>query len=1205
MFFVSCPWFIRREIMRYTSIIILAGALILLPGKGCKQQKVSDSERAEQMISAKTLGLAYLEENKLEEAEAEFLKIIKLDPKEVMGFANLGIVYLRMGSFEKAEEWLQKAIKLQPEDPDVRLIMAKVYEMSGNPEKSLAELEKIREFSPGHVKSLFNLTELYASMQGEHAEASRLKYTRDLVEKVPANIVPRLNLVEILIQKGEAGEALAQLEEVQQVFPEFPKEAVEYFDQTMTSLRKGDLNGASTTFMIFHNYVKVTTPYQAGMMDLKGPGGALVGSPVITFDQQQLGFKAADWKAALAAIKFTDITATSGIGFLLEGGGTGFTEQLGGAHLAACDYNGDGDTDLYAGRFDPVSGKYVHYLFSNEWGAFQDVSDASGIRHQGVENSARFADFDNDGFLDLYVVKEGANVLYRNSGEGMFEDVSKAAGVGDDGPGTGSLFFDYDHDGDLDIYITSSAENRLYRNNSDGSFLEQGAKPGLSGGPVETGDAAFGDFDEDGDIDLVTVSADGYNRLYSNQRQGIFRDVSTEAGLPQLEGYSAVTVGDYNNDGFLDLFMASSVAGNSRLLLNRGDGTFQEDQGSQEITMSLRGVRAHDAELFDFDNDGYLDLLVAGEPTSGGTQGVFLYHSDGNGKLWLSPGNLPADLVTGKSITTFDYNDDGDLDVGITGLDGSIRLLRNDGGNNNHFIKMKLVGLRAGSAKNNYYGIGAKVEVRSGSLYQSMVVTEPTIHFGLGARQKAEVIRILWTNGVPQNMFFPATNQDLIEQQQLKGSCPFLYTWNGEEYLFVKDIMWKSALGMPLGIMGESRSFAPSAASVDYIKIPGEQMKMQGGKYIVQVTGELWETIYMDEIGLVVLDHPGHVDVYVDERMGPPSTDGYRLFQAGQKRVPVSVTDQYGTDLLPSVSELDDQYTPLLKQGRYQGVTGMSVITIDPGNIDPSKSLYLYLYGWIFPSDASINASISQSDNITMTAPVLEAINETGEWEEITDNLGFPMGKDKMIVADLTGKVNPLDPRVRIRTNMELHWDQIFITQGDPDVPVHAIALEPEAADLHFRGFSRPYRKGGRYGPHWFDYSEVTTRPKWRDLTGNYTRFGDVLPLLLESDDMYVIKNAGDETTIEFDASSLPPLPEGWRRDFLIHSVGWVKDGDLNTANGQEVEPLPFHGMSSYPYAADESYPSDPDHKRYLKEYNTRRVDTREFTRAMMGKEEQ
>ncbi|MDF1574768.1 MAG: FG-GAP-like repeat-containing protein [Bacteroidales bacterium] len=1177
--------------------------MLLLSYQGCKQQKGSETERAEEMISAKTLGLAYLEENKLEEAEAEFLKILDLDEDEVMGYANLGIVYLRMGSFDKAEEWLLKAIRMQPGDPDVRLILAKVYEMGGAPEKAVEELEKIMEFSPGHVKSLFNLTELYASMPGEEALEKRLGYTGALVEKVPANIVPRLNLLEILIQEGQADRSLALLEELQQVFPEFPKEALEYYDQSLEALRMQDLEKAAVSFMIFHNYMKVTTPYQAGMMDLKGPGGALVGSPVITFAEQQMGIQAADWQEMLAAIKFTDITATAGLDFLLKGSGP---EQTGGTtHLAACDYNGDGDVDLYAGRRDPATGEYRHYLLKNEWGSFQDVSLASGISHQGAEHSVQFADYDNDGFLDIYVAGVEGNILYRSNGEESFLDVTDQAGVGGDQlPGTASLFFDYDHDGDLDLLVGREGANLLYRNNLDGTFLEQGERSGLAGGESETVDAAFGDFDEDGDIDVLLINSDGNIRLYSNQRQGIFRDITREAGIPFIDGASAVSVGDYNNDGFPDLFLASSEAGGSLMFLNRGDGTFAEDFTSDEVRTSLQNVRVFDAELFDFDNDGYLDLLVAGESTREGEAGVILYHSDGNGKLWLSPGILPDDLKSGSGITAFDYNNDGDLDVGITGTDGSIRLLRNDGGNNNHYIKMKLVGLRAGSAKNNYYGIGAKVEVRAGSLYQSKVVTGPDIHFGLGLREKAEVIRILWTNGVPQNMFFPATNQDLIEQQQLKGSCPFLYTWNGEEYQFVKDIMWQSALGMPLGIMGESGTYAPSDASVDYIKIPGDQMKMQDKSYTLRVTGELWETLYMDKIGLVVLDHPDSVDLYVDERMGPPALSGYRLFQVGEQLQPESVRDQYGTDLLPIVSEMDSRYTPYLKQGSYQGVTEMSEITIDPGEIDTDQKLYLYLYGWIFPTDASINASISQSDRLRMIPPMIEAINGEGEWAPIVENLGFPMGKDKMMVADLSGKLLKSDPRIRIRTNMQIHWDQIFFSQGDPDAPVHATRLEPSVAELHYRGFSRTYRKGGRYGPHWFDYSTVTSEPIWRDLTGNYTRFGDVLPLLLDSDDMYVIKNAGDETIIEFDAGRLPVLPEGWTRDFLVHSVGWVKDGDLNTAHGQTVEPLPFHGMSRYPYGPEEAYPSDPEHKRYLEEYNIRVVDTEVFTRSLIGEKE-
>jgi hypothetical protein len=152
--------------------------------------------------------------------------------------------------------------------------------------------------------------------------------------------------------------------------------------------------------------------------------------------------------------------------------------------------------------------------------------------------------------------------------------------------------------------------------------------------------------------------------------------------------------------------------------------------------------------------------------------------------------------------------------------------------------------------------------------------------------------------------------------------------------------------------------------------------------------------------------------------------------------------------------------------------------------------------------------------------------------------------------------------------------------------------IKPASANLHFRGFSKGFRKGGRYGPHWFDYSDVSTETMWRDLTGSYTRYGDVLPLLNEPDNKYIISNAGDEVTVTFREEGLPALPAGWKRDFLIRSVGWVKDGDLNTAFGKTVLPLPFHGMKSYPPSENDVYPNDPELGKYNREYNTRVVTT-------------
>jgi hypothetical protein len=177
---------------------------------------------------------------------------------------------------------------------------------------------------------------------------------------------------------------------------------------------------------------------------------------------------------------------------------------------------------------------------------------------------------------------------------------------------------------------------------------------------------------------------------------------------------------------------------------------------------------------------------------------------------------------------------------------------------------------------------------------------------------------------------------------------------------------------------------------------------------------------------------------------------------------------------------------------------------------------------------------------------------------------------------------------------MQIYWDHIFIATDVTDGNLEVIRLQPVLADLHYRGFSALSQKNFS-SPHLPDYYNITTGQKWRDLTGIYTKFGDVLPLLLESDSKIVIMNAGDEISLEFATAELPELPNNWSRDFLFYNDGWLKDGDLNTAHGQTAEPLPFHGMSAYPYGPDDGYPSDPEHVNYMELYNTRMVTTNSF----------
>ena len=901
-------------------------------------------------------------------------------------------------------------------------------------------------------------------------------------------------------------------------------------------------------------------------------------------------------------IEFSYVTKNAGLDIIRgfnEGENPGYKYST---HVALADYDGDGDIDIYAGSYDPVSSSYKYYLLNNEMGRFKDVTATSGLNHSGTESSAIFADYDNDGFLDLYILKEGGNVLYRNTGKGTFENVTGRVKTGDKTTGNMALFFDVDHDGDLDLFLARPGLNHLYRNNSDGTFLELAEKMRLSGVDANSCDAAFGDFDDDEDIDLFVVNENASNVLFSNQRQGVFKDITEESGLESEGGSRAVTAGDYDNDGYLDLFVVSAFSGGHELYRNKRDGTFEKNKNVKEMFSALKNVNVFDAAFIDFDNDGYLDLCIAGESTEEDGRGIFLYHNDGKGNFKEVSHLLPAGAKSGKQIAIMDYNEDGDLDMVIAALNGGIYLLRNDGGNAGRYIKMRLVGLRAGSARNNFFGIGAKVELRSEDLYQTKVVTDPNIHFGIGKRSKADVIRIRWTNGVPQNLFFPESNQALIEEQMLKGSCPFLYTWNGNEYVFVKDILWRSALGMPLGIMGGTTAYAFPDASDDYIKIPGELLEPINGSYSIQVTAELWETIYFDKVELVAVDHPDSVDIFVDEQFSPPPFPGLKIYKVPKKHIPVSAMDSKGNDVLPFINKKDDIYLSDFRPGKYQGLIEMNDIILDPGDFDDSKGAFLFLQGWIFPTDASINVAISQSDKIKVIPPLIQVVNKNGEWVTVIDDLGFPMGKDKTVIADLSGRFLSDDHRVRIRTNMEIYWDHIFFSDCNSVTPVVLNHLQPASADLHYRGFSLSYRKGGRYGPHWFDYNIVDTDQKWRDLTGNYTRYGNVLPLLTASDNKYIIMNAGDETTIKFNAEELPELRSGWKRDFLIRSVGWVKDGDLNTAYGNSVLPLPFHGMSSYPPGTLDIYPDAVDLEKYHHEYNTRKVTNQNYVNAVKGR---
>ncbi len=1180
-------------------VIFLVWVVLILIG-GCEKTPEIDPGTARQMITHRNLGLAYLEESKLPEARAEFQSLVEIAPREPLGYANLGLTYLRMaGGLEQAEKWLQEALHLEPDHPDIRLLLAKVYELTRRKNQAIRTLENTLKKHPDHMRTLYQLAQYYLTTEDSDARQQAIERLTQVVIIVPANVAARLQLVELLLRHGKPLQGVQHLEAIGQILPELPDGSLEIFQRSLELMRDESGEQAAVPARIFHNLRKPTYFYQAALTELRGTGGPIAGVPIYRFSQV-VSLPIQEQTGIPDGLNFTEVTAASGLDIIssddIPESGDDYPQLV----LAHGDYNGDGNQDVFVSRWLAEEQVSRQYLFVNDNGVFSDVAADAGISHSGRDLYALFADYDNDGYQDLFVTNTRTSRLYHNTGAGAFRDVTASAGIQTDPTiqDRAAVFADLDLEGDLDLFIATSSQNRLYRNNSDGTFTEIAAEVGISGEEVISRAAGFGDFDDDGDIDLLVVNQEADNRFYDNLRRSYFRDITEYTGLATDGGSGAVAVGDYNNDGYLDLFV-TGLAGGHSLFANRGDGTFERDARSDSVFESIKGMAGLDAAFFDADNDGYLDLIVAGTAvdTAQKGAGLRLFYNDGEGKYLDASSLLPEHLEACSQVELADYDNDGDLDIFLAGFH-DIHLLRNDGGNVNNYLVVRLAGLRTGSSKNNYFGIGAKVEVKAGTLYQMRIMSGPIAHFGLGDREGADVVRVVWSNGVRQNRFNPEKNQTIMEYQILKGSCPFLYTWDGEGFTMVTDVHWRSAIGMPLGIMSGEIAYGFANSADEYFKVPGRFLQPRDGQYLLQFTEELWETVYLDEVNLVVVDHPDSVEIYIDEQFTLPPFSPLKIHTVAQHLLPIAVTDQSGQDLLPKVIAQDEVYIGGFHPARYQGVVNLHDLIIDLGELQADDEIVLFLEGWIFPTDASINVAIGQSSVHEVIQPYLQVPDATGGWQTVVPFVGFPKGKSKMVIVDLTGKFPAADYRVRLRTNMQIYWDRIFFTANAPRAPIKETTLNPLWADIHYRGFSRLYRKGPD-SPHWFDYQDVSTEPLWRDLVGSYTRYGEVTPLLIDSDSRYVIINAGDEVSLKFDAEKVPPLPAGWSRDFLFYSDGWLKDGDLNTAHGQTVGPLPFHGMTSYPYGPDESYPGDE--KTYLQEYNTRAVTAEAFKRFLFN----
>ena len=369
----------------------------------------------------------------------------------------------------------------------------------------------------------------------------------------------------------------------------------------------------------------------------------------------------------------------------------------------------------------------------------------------------------------------------------------------------------------------------------------------------------------------------------------------------------------------------------------------------------------------------------------------------------------------------------------------------------------------------------------------------------------------------------------------------------------------------------------------EYVRIPGDLLKARNGHYELRVTNELEEALFVDRLQLIAVAHPADVEVYPNEGLNFPPPQ-FKLYTTRGARPPLAARDDHN-DVLDRISRLDRQYPDDFRLHKIRGFADEHTLTL---TLPASDRVKLLFTGWTDYAWSSDNLAASQSSK-ALSLPALQVKDQQGQWKTVIENIGIPVGRPQTVIADLTGKFLSASREVRIVTNMRIYWDQILVDTSADNLPLRLTRLNPIAADLRWRGFSREFSPDGRQ-PLGYDYNDISFTSPWKVMTGRYTREGDVRELLAASDDMFVISRPGDELSLSFAASQLPPLPRGWKRTFLLYADGFSKEMDINSASPDQIGPLPFHGMSKYPYAWHEHYPLTRERQRYLESWNTRIV---------------
>ncbi len=1164
-----------RALFRTTMAIVAVGFLGL--GFWLSRGRHEPAQELDwtQVAQLRHAAIGRLENLDYDAADADFEKLAEWVPSERLGFQNLVVARLLAVQPENrrpdvSDEQQQRAVDRAgvavvtllerfPDAVDSRLLAARFARVLNDQRRANEELQRAAEMNPFDATIQF---EIYASSRDATDEAGQAQSRAALKrcwELSPSNLYV---MTEWLLSQSKSNDESikATLEAAKPMLAPFVEKVKkfvridlhEHIDATLKATDSGKIRGNVAML------VNILRPEVARQLDEKRVSKHLL--EYVIYD-----FSAAYYSSKMLG-KLPQATAIPVMLTTLEQRMPSDHQIGAGLDIRLVDFDLDGTVDvcvvqpnglLVLGR--DKAGVWIEVAFQvlaaeTRGAAFFDLD-----RDRNVLVGFKTAEGGEcvDSSLDVVSWGENGLQVWKNSaGKGGRRELSAVAqsdGFSAVKDVLTVLPIDFDHDGDLDLVVSAKSGLSMWLNRDDFTFIDATPYSALPPADVRIKQMIAVDWNRNVSIDIVCLGVNGVG-LLENVLHGQFRWQDLPVKSTSFEGARSIALIDADANFSWDLAIGGPKSVEYARTSNP-DGGVVKFVGSETVSDSKNsGIT-----VWDYDNDGFQDLLVWSEATlqtlRGGPAGQFTLQD----KMTLSFDDV-HEIV---AVDVEDLDGDGDLDVAVMTDDG-YSLMMNEGGNANHSLRLPI---RAEDAKEaqrpservNMHGIGSLLELKAGLLYQPQVVTRQWTHFGLGSVGKADAVRVLWTNGVPEHWLAPQPGQSIGMQQKLKGSCPYLYCWDGEKFAFFTDCLWAAPIGLQLadGVLAPCRDW-------EYLKIDGDKLVAKDGEYRLKMTEELWEVGYIDSVRLLAIDHPADVEVFSNEKVGPPSIAEFKVHTVRQPRSPIAAVDQQGRDVLEQVAKRDEVYLKAFDRRIKQGLAEPHFVELSLGELESPQNLRLFLTGWVRPTDTSLNIAISQRPDLEATQPPSVWVPDSkGEWQQVRPFMGFPGGKTKTIVVDLSGLFPTNDFRVRISTTMELFWDHIFFTTDEAAVDVVQSEMPLLGASLRYRGFSTLIPPVG-FGPDRYDYSRESPLISWPPLDGKLTPYGDVTGFVQTQDNRQVTIGAGDEMELRFAVAGSGPKP-GWKRDFILHNVGWDKDADLNTVFGQTIDPLPFVGMSGYP----------------------------------------